>query len=96
MDLFSNSEITDKGVRIRVLFFTKTILFRDIKSVQRVPFWKVIVESMHPFKPLMWTTGDIFLGNSLIIETADQHVAFSPNNCDEFLKIVSSHLTIPN
>ena len=97
MNFFSNCQITDKGVQIRVLFITRTIAFSDIKTIRKVPFWKVVIEGMNLFKPPLWTTGDVALGGVVLIETLKGgRVAISPHDADEFVRIVSGHLTISN
>ena len=93
VNFFSKCEITNEGVRIQVLFFTRTIPFDDIKSIQRVSFLKVFFESINPFKPPMWSTGDMSLGGAVIIETLNnRRVAFSPKNCDQFIAEVNARI----
>lgn len=93
MNFFSECKITDEGFHIQVLFFTKTILLGDIKSIQRVPFWKLFLESMNPFKSPMWSTGDMSLSGGIIIETVNnQRFAFSPKNCDEFVAELNARI----
>ena len=76
-----------------MLFFTRTIPFDDIKSVQRVSFLKVFFESINPFKPPMWSTGDMSLSGAIIIETLNgRRVAFSPKNCAQFIAEVNARI----
>jgi len=94
MDFFSTCQIIPEGVRIRVLFFTKTIPFSEIKSIQNLPLWKAFVESMNPLRP-MWSTGDLSLSGVVLIETVKNgRVVLSPKNRDEFVKLVSSHIGV--
>jgi hypothetical protein len=93
MIFFSECQITDKGIQINVLFFSRTIPFGEIKSLRKVPFWRAILESMNPRQPTLWSTGDLSLGGVVIIETTkNSRISVSPRNSDEFVRIVSSHL----
>jgi hypothetical protein len=93
---FSDCQITEDGVCLQVFFFTKTIAFSDIKSVQKVPFWKVMLEGMHPFKPPMYCNGAVFCSDYVIIETRKLRYAVTVRDGDKFVRLVSSHLTISN
>jgi len=95
MGIFTHTEITDEGVRIRLLGFPKTILFGDIKSIQKVPYWKAVFYSMSPAKPLLgiW---NMPLDGGVLVETKNFRWVVCPKNRDEFVKLVSSHLTNSN
>ena len=100
MSIFSvceEGEITNEGVRIRVWGFPKMIQFGDIKSIQRVSYWRVVLESMNLLKPAMWGLWNMSLSGGVLIETVDnRRWAISPKNRDEFVKLVSSHLRNSN
>jgi hypothetical protein len=100
MSIFSEceeGEITNEGVRIRFLGFPKTIPFCDIKSIQKVSYWRAVLESMNLFKPAMWGLWKMSLFGVVLIETIDgRRWPISPRNRDEFVKLVSNHLTISN
>jgi len=92
MGLFPYTEITGEGVRIRLLGFPKTILFGDIKSVQNVSYWKVAFYSLRPAKIVlgMW---NMPLEGGVLVETQNFWWVVRPKDRDEFVKLVSSHLT---
>jgi hypothetical protein len=97
MDFFSKCQITDEGVRIRVLFVTWNIPFSKIKTIRKVPFWKYCLETMSLFHSAMWSTGDISLQGVVIIETRKGiRVALSPKDADEFVRRVASRITASN
>ena len=93
MTLFSNCDVNDEGVRVRVFFFTKTIPFAKIKSVQRVSFWGLIFKTMDIFRPPMFNTGYFPLTGGVVIETTTSRwIAVIPENADEFVRLVASRL----
>ncbi len=95
MGLFTHTEITDEGVRIRLLGFPKTIPFRDIKSVQKAPYWKVALSNMTPAKRVVgiW---NMPLEGGVLVETKNLWWVVCPKRQDEFVKLVSSRLTSSN
>ncbi len=91
----SECEIANKGVTIWILGFPKRIPFGEIRSIQKVSYWRAILESVNLFKPAMWGQWNMSLFGVVLIETIDRRRwAISPKNRDEFVKLISNHLTI--
>jgi hypothetical protein len=87
-------EISKDGITIRVLGFPKTIPFSDIRRIEKVSYGRAALEGMNPFKPSMWGLWNMSLFGVVLIETADRRRwAVSPKNRDEFVNLVSKHLT---
>ena len=95
MASYSDCQITEDGVSFPVFFFTKTIAFGEMKSVQKVPFWKALLECMHPFKPPIYFNGGI-CSYYVLIETAKFRFAVYPTEGDRFVRLVSNRLTKSN
>jgi hypothetical protein len=91
----NDTEVTDEGVRIRLLGFPKTIPFAKIRSVKKAPYWKVAFCNMGSVKTILglWRMP---LEGGVVIETQFFWWVVRPENKDEFVKLVSSHLTNPN
>jgi len=86
-------EITNEGVTIRFLGCPKKILFRDIRSIQKLSYLRAYLELFNLSKPAMWGFWNMSLLGVVLIETADKRRwAVSPENRDEFIQQVSSHL----
>ncbi len=95
MKSYPDCEITDEGVILPVAFLTRTIAFREIKSVQKVSFWKALSECMHVFKPPIFFNGGI-CSHYVLIETERFRFAVHPNDADKFVRIVSGRVTVSN
>jgi hypothetical protein len=94
MGLFSDYQITDEGVKIRIYFFSKTILFNDIKSIQKVTFLKAFLMLLNPLRPPAVTTGEIRFYVVLIETMKGRLIEIAPKKPDEFVRLVSKHLPI--
>jgi hypothetical protein len=91
----NDTEITDEGVRIRLLGFPKTIPFVDIQSVKKAPYWKAAFCNVGSSKTVLglW---NMPLEGGVLVETQNFWWVARPKNQDEFVKLVSSHLTNSN
>jgi hypothetical protein len=88
-------EITEDGVSLRFFFFPKTIPFQKIKSVRKVSLWNALLESLHPFKKPFYSNGGI-RSHCVILETERLRYAVHPKNADDFVRVISNRLAVPN
>jgi hypothetical protein len=61
-----------------------------------VPFWRAFFEGMNPFRPPMYSTGVISLKVVLLETKKNWLIAGGQRNGEEFVKLVSNRLSIPN
>jgi hypothetical protein len=89
-------EITEEGICIPFLFWSKTILYKDIKSVRKVPLWKAFLEGMNPLRPPMVSFSSPAFSVVLIETKKNQYFAVYPRDGEKFVRLVSSRMTNSN